>query len=107
MFPTRRWATDQCASPASPERIVPWRGAPCHRGCVTTASRSRRRYLISPDLEAAERIGPERRGYGDVDRIDGPLPPTLARSAARCCVGRRYTSVLRDTPRTKQRSPSD
>jgi hypothetical protein len=36
---------------------------------VTTASRSRRRYLISPDLEAAERIGPERRGYGDVDRI--------------------------------------
>ena len=21
------------ASPASPERIVPWRGAPCHRGC--------------------------------------------------------------------------
>src|SRR5260221_11986638 len=58
---------------------------------VTTASRSRRRYLISPDLEAAERIGPERRGYGDVDRIDGPLPPTLARSAARCCVGRRYT----------------
>jgi hypothetical protein len=28
----------------------------------------------------------------------GPLPPTLARSAARCSVGRRYTSVLRDTP---------
>src|SRR5258708_9279117 len=39
---------------------------------VTTASRSRRRYLISPDLEAAERIGPERRGYGDVDRIAAP-----------------------------------
>jgi len=29
---------------------------------VTAASRSRRRYLVSPDLEAAERIGPERRG---------------------------------------------
>src|SRR5260370_16628816 len=39
---------------------------------VTTASRSRRRYLISPDLEAAERIGPERRGYGDVDPIAPP-----------------------------------
>src|SRR5260370_31600990 len=36
---------------------------------VTKAARSRRRYLISPDLEAAERIGPERRGYGDVDRV--------------------------------------
>jgi len=36
---------------------------------VTTASRSRRRYLISPDLETDERIGPERRGYRNVDRI--------------------------------------
>src|SRR5260370_8444456 len=27
---------------------------------------------MSPDLEAAERIGPERRGYGDVDRIAAP-----------------------------------
>jgi hypothetical protein len=36
---------------------------------VTTASRSGRRYLISPDLEADERIGPEGRAYGDVDRI--------------------------------------
>jgi hypothetical protein len=39
---------------------------------VTTASRSRRRYLISPDFEADERIGPERRAYSNVDRIAAP-----------------------------------
>jgi hypothetical protein len=34
-----------------------------------TRSRSRRPHLISPDFEADERIGPERRAYRDVDRI--------------------------------------
>src|SRR6267142_889878 len=39
------------------------------RSTPATASRSRQGYLISPDPEADERIGPERRAYRDVDRI--------------------------------------
>src|SRR6267378_5882068 len=41
-------------------------------GCSDDGVQVTPNYLISPDLEAAERIGPERRGYGDVDRITAP-----------------------------------
>ena len=66
------WATDQCARRRVQNASFHGAAPRAIAVMVTTASRSRRRYLISPDLEAAERIGPERRGYGDVDRIAAP-----------------------------------
>src|SRR5580700_10602700 len=41
----------------------------CSRTPLRSEFRSSCLYLISPDLEADERIGPERRAYRDVDRI--------------------------------------
>jgi hypothetical protein len=82
--PTRRrkvWASRRAARsrkrPDARFRRGPWPGGPCHRGCGDGGIQVTRRRLISPDLEADEGIGPERRGLWRRRSHRGLLPAAL------------------------------